>query len=147
MNPGFTIKLRGGKVGFNSAASLSDASFGPISIMAGGATSSGLSFNNLKTDQNVSIFGSYSYVVESFKGGPKGTTSADQLSFVISGVNVDQITGFVIHFCNGPGTTCNPSTGFASNGPPVAVPEPASLSLMGTGMLGLAGMAWRRLFS
>ena len=144
MNPGFTIKLQGGQVGFNTTASLSAGSFGPITIMAGGNTYTGLSFNQFKTSQNVSQFGTFTFDLANFKGGPNGTTSADQLSFVISGASVDQFSSFVIHFCNGSGTNCAPQTGFASNGPPTAVPEPGSLSLLGTGLITLAGIARRR---
>ncbi len=144
MNPGFTIKLQGGQVGFNTTASLNSGSFGPITIMAGGNTYAGLSFNNLKTSQNVSEFGTFAFDLSNFKDGPKGITSADKLSFVISGVSVDQFSNFVIHFCNGSGTNCAPQTGFASNEPPTAVPEPGSLSLLGTGLVALAGVARRR---
>jgi hypothetical protein len=147
MNSGFTIKLQGGQVGFNTTASLNAGSFGPITIMAGGTTYTGLSFNNLKTNQNVSQFGTFAFDLSNFKDGPNGVTSADQLSFEIAGASVSQFSNFVIHFCNGSGTNCAPQTGFASNGPPTAVPEPGSLTLLGTGLVTLAGFAKRRFLS
>ena len=153
MNPGYTIKLQGGQIGFNFGSSLNLSNIGPVTISAGGTTYTGLSFNQLKTSQNISQFGSFSFDLSNLKNGPNGITSADTLSFIITapGLTVSQLTGvngsgnaFVIHFCNGGGTNCAPSTGFASGGGPTAGPEPATLTMLGTGLLGLGGMLRRR---
>jgi len=145
MNSGYTIKLNGGDVGFNTTASLNSGSFGPITVMAGGNTYAGLSFNNLKTSQNVSQFGTFTFDLANFKGGPHGVTSADQLSFEISGANVSQFGNFVIHFCVANGGECEDgNTGFATGGSVAAVPEPGTLSLLGAGLLSVAGIGRRR---
>jgi hypothetical protein len=81
---------------------------------------------------------------------PHGVVSAMTISFVINGTTLAamQPYKFGVHFCVGGGTGCGTGrTGFASNGPPSTVPEPGTLSLLGTGILGLAGFFRRRLLS
>ena len=140
MNSGFSVKLNGGQVAFNGPTGTLTVS----DLMADGA--SGLSFKNFKDNQNVSQFGSFAYDFTNVKGQPGGVVSANQLTFTLSGtgLNASQFSGFAVHFCTASGSNCGPNTGFASNGPSSVVPEPGTMTLLGSGLIGLAGLARRK---
>ena len=140
MNAGFSVKLNGGQIGFNGPTGTLTVS----GLSADGAT--GLSFKNFKDNQNVSQFGSFAYDFSNVKGQPGGVVSANQVTFTLSGtgLNASQFSGFVVHFCTASGSNCGPSTGFAAGVPTSVVPEPGTMTLLGSGLIGLAGLARRK---
>jgi len=147
MNAGFSLKLPGGDIAFNGPSGLTAGSASDVQGAASMIGFTGLSFHQFFADKNISQFGNFSFDFANVKGGPKGVVSADTLTLVLSasGLKADQFTGVAIHFCTASGGGCGPQTGFASNGTPTAVPEPGTLSLLGTGLVGLAGFARKTL--
>jgi hypothetical protein len=142
MNAGFSLKLDGGDVAFNGPSGLMSSSASGVAGTAGMIGFAGLSFKQFHTDHEMGGLGKFSFDFANIKGAPNGTVSADTLTFVLTapGLMANQFTGAAIHFCTASGGNCGPRTGFASSGPPAAVPEPGTLSMMGTGLLGLAAL-------
>jgi hypothetical protein len=147
MNAGFSVKLEGGDVALNGASGLMLGSVSGFTGTAAMVSLTGLSFMHLRTSQNVSEFGTFDFDYANIKGAPHGVVSADTLTFVLTapGLMASQFTGAVLHFCTASGSDCGPMTGFASTGPMTAIPEPGTMSLMGAGLIGLAGMVRRRI--
>jgi hypothetical protein len=88
-------------------------------------------------------------------GIPNGKTSVTGMTFDVLGMTTSNLlannNGNVVsvHFCS-PGAAinnCPNPTGFATSTPMTSVPEPGTLGLLGTGLIGLAGIVRRRLFS
>jgi len=144
MNAGFSAKLNGGDFAFNGPSNLSLAGVSNFSADA----NSGLNFMHLKTSQNVSEFGTFAFDFTNVKGQPSSVVSADTVTFMLTGtgLSASEFTGVAIHFCTASGSNCGPKTGFATN-TPSAVPEPGTLGLLGTGLVGLGGLIRRRLVS
>jgi PEP-CTERM motif-containing protein len=142
MNAGFSLKLEGGDVAFDGPSGLTASSASNLAGTVGMIGFTGLNFDHFRTNQEMGGLGKFAFDYASIKGGPKGTVSVDTLTFVLTapGLMANQFTGAAIHFCTASGGNCGPQTGFASSGPPAAVPEPGTLSMMGAGLLGLAAL-------
>jgi hypothetical protein len=147
-NPGFSFTIGGGAfVAFNTNASMTSGSFGSVSILGtNGKNYTGLTFSSFNTDKNFSKFGTFSVVLHGLDNSPHGAVTATTMSFVLKGVTVQQFEGnWGVHFCinNPSGLGCT-NTGFAAGNKPTVVPEPGTLTLLGTGIIGLAGLMRRR---
>jgi len=146
-NSGYSFKLAGGDIAFFTSGTLSSSNI--KNLLIDNKYSAKFS---LDSDKNVSKFGRFTYDLANLKKGslPHGYVAASTISFLISKATLAQLQPYnwAVHFCvNGGAGTCPGTTGFASNGPPSTVPEPGTLSLLGTGILGLAGLFRRRLLS
>jgi hypothetical protein len=147
MNSGFSVKLNGGDIAFNGPSGLTLAGVSGFSALAGSNTYGGLDFQHLKTGQNISWYKSFAFDFTNVQGQPHSVVSADTVTFTLtaSGLTASEFTGVALHFCTESGSNCSPNTGFANG--TSAVPEPGSLGLLGTGLVGLGGLIRRRFLS
>jgi len=141
MSAGYVLLINGGDIGINTTGGL----------VLTGSSLSNFSINGLSTSlkPNGTIGGfNFSYIFKTgVTGGQQFPTT---LSFSILNATVSQLTGFGVHFCVAPGNVCSGNTGFVSTGggnTPPPVPEPGTLGLLGTGLVGIAGVVRRRLLS
>jgi PEP-CTERM motif len=140
---GFTFKTQGGDILFNTNVNLAASNISQIRI-------NGVAYTGKFSFTKIATRAGFTFVYDLAGLNPKGMQSAGTISFVISGVTVKQLEqGFKknpyswgAHFCVGNGTKCGANTGFATGA--AAVPEPGTLSLLGTGLACLAGVFRRR---
>lgn len=111
-----------GNVNVNGNTKVSDVSFGALRIGACG----GVGKETICLDSN-------------------GSDTTSSLFFVLS--NADTSTGISLGDVHVAGSFCGNSPTCYASSSPTTVPEPASLSLLGAGLLALAGLARRRLVS
>lgn len=164
MTGGYTIQANANNGFFfnTSLGSLTLNSFAVTPNGSVGGTFSGQKFTALGSaianagNFNGGSGGKFSYNIVKF-GVPNGQTSIGSLSFVLlgNGLSASSFVGnnkgniLGVHYCsplNGQSNfNCPSPTGFATNGPSVTtVPEPDTLSLLGTGIIGVAGMLRRK---
>jgi hypothetical protein len=137
MDPGYGLFMnnkagKGGKIFVSSTGSLGSGSL--INLSFGTVTGFSSKHDNLAGFTFTDLY--------TLAGG----TSQTNFTFTLSGINTSQISSLGFHFIclngNCPGSGSN--TGYVETGSPSTVPEPSTLGLLGTGLVGLAGVVRRR---
>lgn len=135
MAPGYAVLVNGGALGFNTS--------GGLVLTAGSLSNFSLSGMTASLKNNSTI-GSFTFDYLFQTSGSGGQQIPTSLTFTIANANVSQISGLGLHVCvlgNAGGCA---TTGFATTSP-TPVPEPGTLTLVGTSLLSLIGVVRRRL--
>lgn len=134
MAPGYAVLINGGALGFNTT--------GGLVLTAGSISDFSLSGMTASLKNNSTV-GSFTFDYLYKIAGSGGQQIPTSLTFTIANANVSQITGLGLHICvlgNAGGCA---TTGFATTSP-TPVPEPGTLTLLGTSLLSLVGVMRRR---